>query len=215
MRLCINPTLRAFLGRRAGLRPAGASAGEGRAVSAIEVSGLQEELRLLPGAARDRLPPRGGRGVRAARAQRGGKDHHRRDPRGLPQARRRRGAGAGRRPGPGRAGVPGPDRHRAPVLRGLPDPLRPGDPRPVRGLLPASPRPVRGDRARGPRGEAPTRAFARSRAGSSAGSTSALRSSATRSSSSSTSRRPASIPRRDARPGRRFAASERSARASC
>ena len=56
----------------------------------------EEELRPARGAARDRLRDRRRRGVRAARPERSREDDHDRDPRGLPQARRRRGGGARR-----------------------------------------------------------------------------------------------------------------------
>ena len=57
-----------------------------------------EVVRLVRGAARHRLRDRGGRGLRAARPERRGQDDDGRDPRGLPQARRRLGRGARRGP---------------------------------------------------------------------------------------------------------------------
>ncbi len=53
-----------------------------------------EVLRQRRGASRDQLRRRPGRGIRAARAERRREDDDGRDPRGLPQARRRRGLGA-------------------------------------------------------------------------------------------------------------------------
>ncbi len=88
------------------------------------------------------------RDLRRARAERRGQDHHRRDPRGLPQARQWRGLGARRGPAARRAGLAQPDRHR-PAVRGRPrraDRRRDGPP--LRGLLPRRPRRGRGHRGR-------------------------------------------------------------------
>ena len=56
---------------------------------AIEVSGLRKAYGSLEAVRGGRLLDRGGRGLRAARAERRRQDDDRRDPRGLPQARRR------------------------------------------------------------------------------------------------------------------------------
>ena len=58
---------------------------------------LREVLRRVRGGARNRLRDRARRGVRAARPERCGQDDDGRDPRGLQEARRRRGRGARRR----------------------------------------------------------------------------------------------------------------------
>ena len=58
----------------------------------------REALRHHVRGGRDLLLDRDRRGVRPARAERRGQDHHGRDPRGLPPRRRRRGARARRRP---------------------------------------------------------------------------------------------------------------------
>ena len=66
--------------------------------TAIRVRGPREGLRRRRGGARDRLRRPHGRGLRPARPERGGQDDDRRDPRGLPAARRGRRVSARRRP---------------------------------------------------------------------------------------------------------------------
>ena len=83
------------LRRVAGLL-SGATTGRLRAISRRRA---REVVRIDPRRRRARLRRRRGRGVRPARAERRGQDDHRRDPRGLPHARRRHGARARPRPG--------------------------------------------------------------------------------------------------------------------
>ncbi len=112
--------------------------------------GPAQALRRHPGRGRCLLRGGPGRGVRDARAQRGGQDHDRRDPGRPAGARQRQCAGPGsgrgergaaaqgahRRPAPDRGDVPQPDGHRdhRPVPQLLP-PL-PDDRRPHRGAGP-------------------------------------------------------------------------------
>ena len=114
-----------------------------------------EVLRRERGRARRQLRGPAGRGVRAARAQRGRQDDHSRDPRGFPRPQRRSRADARRRPGrpghaalaahPYRRGAPGAGRRA--VLLGAPGA------EPQRRLLPAPAAGRRGDRADRPERE--------------------------------------------------------------
>src|SRR6185437_7953049 len=76
-------------------------------------------LRKPRGGPGGRLHDRGGGGLRAPRAERRRQDDDRRDPRGLPEARRRRGARALPRSREARAGLPRADRRRAAAVRPL------------------------------------------------------------------------------------------------
>ena len=169
---------------------------------AIEVSDLRKSYGAGGGRARRVLRGPARRGVRPARAQRRGQDHHRRDPRGLPRALGRRGARA-------RAPTPPPGarelKQRVGIVLqscGLLSPAHRARGGGARGQgLPLPPRRRRDDLDGRAGRRARTRAPTGCRAASSGGWTSRSRSSATRSWCSSTSPPPASTPPPGARPG--------------
>ena len=95
------------------------------ATHAIEIAELEKrygDTRAVDGVT---LSVAGRRGVRAPRPERRGQDHHRRDPRGLPPRRRRRGEGAGPRPLDRRRAAPAADRRDAAGAVGSTPGLRP------------------------------------------------------------------------------------------
>ena len=121
---------------------------------AIEVRGLtksygdHEAVRGIDFTRRPR------RGVRSARAQRGGKDHDRRDPRGIPRAHRRSRLGPRVRPWPPRARTARARGHRPAVVRHVPPRHRPRGDRALGVAVPTATRRRRGRRAGGPGSQA-------------------------------------------------------------
>ena len=137
----------------------------------------------------------------ACSARTGREDDDRRDPRGLPEARRRRGDGPRRRPGAGRGRRFASASASSSSRRRLPEPDRHArSSRLFAGYYPSHATWTRCSSSSGSRRSA-TPACGRSRAASCAGSTSASRWSAIPSWSSSTSRRPASTRRAPRRLG--------------
>ncbi len=102
--------------------PAGRRRRPGAAVNAVEVERPAQVVRGRRGRPRHHLLDRRRRGLRPARPERRRQDDHRRDPRGLPQARRRRGLGAGRGSRAGARRLARPPRHRAAERRPLREP---------------------------------------------------------------------------------------------
>ena len=162
-------------------------------MSVVSVRDLRKEYGALTAVDGVSFEIERGRGVRAARRERGRQVDDGRDPRGPSHAHVGRRERARHRPRPGDARLPRPHRHRPADVRrrARADGPRGGDD--LRGVVPRASAGRGGDRAGRPHARSSTSASAPCRAGSAGGSTSPSGSSGGRRCCSSTNRPPGSI----------------------